>query len=223
MLTSRTSHETGQLRKTFISLLILCKSVSSLCFYGLFSFFMETCPFPPVDGWIGKQLRSVCSCCFSPRPESSSRWGTTQRSPGGKRKKKNNKNVKKKTKNKGRSIWRSFQHIKDRLGCFTLSSFLPFLTHYFTFKAASWTRPWPGTHTRAGLHTHLEEGDALQHAGGAAHLSDGVHGELRRSQIQHRDAQAGGQDGPDGGPTRAVVPDHHVLQEGEESNQVNLT
>lgn len=63
------------------------------------------------------------------------------------------------------------------------------------------------------MHTHLEEGDALQHAGGAAHLSDGVHGELRRSQIQHRDAEAGGQDGPDGGATRAVVPDHHVLQE----------
>lgn len=76
--------------------------------------------------------------------------------------------------------------------------------------------------TRLPFHTHLEEGDALQHAGGAAHLSDGVHGELRRSDIQHRDAEAGGQDGPDGGPTRAVVTDHHILQE-EGSKPVNLS
>lgn len=40
-----------------------------------------------------------------------------------------------------------------------------------------------------------------------------MHRELRRSDIQHRDAEAGGQDGPDGGPTGAVVTDHYILQE----------
>lgn len=62
---------------------------------------------------------------------------------------------------------------------------------------------------------YLEEGGALQDAGGAAHLSDGVHGELRSADIQHGDAEAGGQDRSDGGSTRAVVTDHHVLQEEE--------
>jgi len=68
---------------------------------------------------------------------------------------------------------------------------------------------------------YLEEGGALQDAGGAAHLSDGVHGELRRSDVRHGDAEAGGEDGPDGGPTGGVVTHHHVLR--EERSKVTLT
>lgn len=64
------------------------------------------------------------------------------------------------------------------------------------------------------VRVYLEEGGALQDAGGAAHLPDGVHGELRGSDVHHRDAEAGGQDGSNGGPTRAVVTDHHILQGG---------
>lgn len=58
---------------------------------------------------------------------------------------------------------------------------------------------------------YLQEGSALQHAGGAAHLPDGVHGELRRPDVHHGDPQAGGKDGPDSGAARAVIADHHVL------------
>lgn len=65
---------------------------------------------------------------------------------------------------------------------------------------------------------YLEEGGALQHAGGAAHLSDGVHGELRSSHVHHGDAEPGGQDGSDGGAAGAVVTDHHVLQGEERSS-----
>ncbi len=61
---------------------------------------------------------------------------------------------------------------------------------------------------------YLEEGGALQDTGRAAHLPNGVHGELRRSDVHHGDAEAGGKDGSDGGSTRAVVTDHHILQEG---------
>lgn len=61
---------------------------------------------------------------------------------------------------------------------------------------------------------YLEEGGALQDAGGAAHLSDGVHGELRPPDVHHGDAETGSQDGADGGATRAVVTHHHVLQGG---------
>ena len=60
---------------------------------------------------------------------------------------------------------------------------------------------------------YLEEGGALQDAGSAAHLPDGVHGELRSSDVDHGDAEPGGQDGSDGGSTRAVITHHHVLQE----------
>lgn len=58
---------------------------------------------------------------------------------------------------------------------------------------------------------HLEQGGALQHAGGAAHLPDGVHGQLRRSDVGHGDAEPRRQDGADGGPTGAVVTYHHIL------------
>ena len=61
--------------------------------------------------------------------------------------------------------------------------------------------------------SYLEEGGALQHAGGAAHLPDGVHGQLRSADVQHGNAETSGQDGPDGGPAGAVVTDHHVLRE----------
>lgn len=60
---------------------------------------------------------------------------------------------------------------------------------------------------------YLEEGGALQDAGGAAHLSDGVHGELRPPDVHHGDAKSGGQDGADGGAARAVITHHHVLQD----------
>lgn len=69
----------------------------------------------------------------------------------------------------------------------------------------------PGGEGRVGG-CYLEEGGALQHAGGAAHLPDGVHGELRRPDVHHGDPQAGGQDGPDGGAAGAVVAHHHILQ-----------
>lgn len=59
---------------------------------------------------------------------------------------------------------------------------------------------------------YLEEGDALQDAGGAAHLPDGVHGELGSTDVHHSNAEFGGQDGADGGPTGAVVTDHHILE-----------
>lgn len=61
---------------------------------------------------------------------------------------------------------------------------------------------------------YLEEGGALQDAGGAAHLSDGVHGELRPPDVHHGDAETSGQDGADGGAARAVVAHHHILQGG---------
>lgn len=49
-------------------------------------------PFSLIDDWIwsikGKQQPGpVCARCISPRPASSSRWGTTQRNPGGKQRK----------------------------------------------------------------------------------------------------------------------------------------
>lgn len=69
----------------------------------------------------------------------------------------------------------------------------------------------------AGRWGYLEEGGALQDAGGAAHLSDGVHGELRASHVHHGDAEPGGQDGSDGGAAGAVVTDHHVLWGGHRS------
>lgn len=67
---------------------------------------------------------------------------------------------------------------------------------------------------------HLKEGGALPDAGGAAHLPDRVHGELRSPNVDHGDAEARGQDGSDGGSTRAVVPHHHILQD-EEGQRLN--
>ena len=63
-----------------------------------------------------------------------------------------------------------------------------------------------------GVFVYLKEDDALQDTGGAAHLPDGVHRELWPPDVHHGDAEAGGQDGSDGGSTRAVVTDHDVLQ-----------
>lgn len=60
---------------------------------------------------------------------------------------------------------------------------------------------------------YLEEGGALQDTGGAAHLPDGVHGELRSTDVHNRDTEPGGQDRSDGGSTRTVVTDHHILQD----------
>lgn len=59
---------------------------------------------------------------------------------------------------------------------------------------------------------YLEEGGALQHTGGAAHLPDGVHGQLRSADVHHGNAETGRQDGSDGGPTGAVVTNHHILR-----------
>ena len=70
---------------------------------------------------------------------------------------------------------------------------------------------------------YLEEAGALQDAGGAAHLSDGVHGELRRSDVHHGDAEPRRQDGSDGGSTGAVVTDHHILQEGGQRSDCLIT
>lgn len=79
------------------------------------------------------------------------------------------------------------------------------------------------TEHRRVARRYLEEGGALQDAGGAAHLSDGVHGELRRADVHHGDAEAGGQDGPDGASTGAVVTDHHILQEDGPSVRTIIT
>lgn len=59
---------------------------------------------------------------------------------------------------------------------------------------------------------YLEQGGALQDAGGAAHFSDGVHGQLRSSDVHHRDAQPCRQDWADGRPARAVVTHQHILK-----------
>ena len=56
----------------------------------------------------------------------------------------------------------------------------------------------------------------MQDAGGAAHLPDGVHGQLRRSDVDHGNAEPGGEDRTDGGSTWAVVTHHDILQEEEE-------
>lgn len=66
---------------------------------------------------------------------------------------------------------------------------------------------------------YLEEGGALQHTGGAAHLPDGVHGQLRGADVHHGNAETGRQDGSDGGPTGAVVTNHHILQGGGGDNK----
>lgn len=58
----------------------------------------------------------------------------------------------------------------------------------------------------------LEQSCGLEDSGGAAHLSDGVHGQLRSTNIQHRNSQPSCQDGPNGCSTGTVVPHHHVLR-----------
>lgn len=62
-----------------------------------------------------------------------------------------------------------------------------------------------------GHGSHLKEGDALEHPRGAAHLPDGVHGQLWAADVQHAQPQAGGQNGADGGSTGRVVAHHELL------------
>lgn len=57
----------------------------------------------------------------------------------------------------------------------------------------------------------LEQSGGLKDSRGAAHLSDGVHGQLWSADIQHGNSQPSSQDGPDGCSTGTVVPHHYVL------------
>lgn len=77
-------------------------------------------------------------------------------------------------------------------------------------RICSGAKGWYARFTDRG---YLEEDGALQDAGRAAHLSNGVHGELWGSDVRHGEAEAGGQDGSNGGPTRAIVTHHHILRE----------
>lgn len=74
-----------------------------------------------------------------------------------------------------------------------------------------------------GHRAHLEEGDALKHPRGAAHLPDGMHGQLRAANVQHTQPQAGGQDGADGGAAGCVVAHHELLYGGKTSATPHAT
>jgi len=78
-------------------------------------------------------------------------------------------------------------------------------------KAGAGWRAGDAERRGGGRGAHLEEGDALEHPRGAAHLPDGVHGQLRAADIHHAQPQAGGQDGADGGATGRVVAHHELL------------
>lgn len=77
-------------------------------------------------------------------------------------------------------------------------------------KGTQSTEQW-GVGAAGRDRAHLEESDALQHPRGAAHLSDGVHGQLRAADVQHTQPQAGGQNGANGGAARRVIAYHELL------------
>lgn len=54
-------------------------------------------------------------------------------------------------------------------------------------------------------------------AGGAAHLADGVHTELRAADVYRLHAQLGGHDRPNGRAARRVIPHHKILKQTTES------